>query len=100
MFRWMRSVRIAAGKTVPALAWAKEMSEYAKKYEGIPSIDVFLDAFGEAGTIRWMVDYPDLATLEKTQNQLLADQEYFQKLESASDLFIEGSAIDIVTRSI
>jgi hypothetical protein len=99
MFRWMRSVRIAAGKAAPALAWATEIAEYVKKYEG-PEVKVFMDAFGEVGTIRWMVDYDSLATFEKVMTQLMADQEYFQKLEKTKELLIEGSGYDVVMRSL
>ena len=82
------------------LAWSKEIAEYVKKYEGLSSIAVFLDAFGDSGTVRWIVDYEDLATLEKVMNQLMADQEYWKKLEQAKNFFIEGSVHDIVMRGI
>jgi hypothetical protein len=99
MIRWMRSARIASGKVMPALAWSREMAEFVNKYEGVSSVNVFLDMFGEVGTVRWIVDYEDLATLEKVRDQIFADQEYFQKVEKAKDLLIEGSACDVVMRS-
>lgn len=100
MIRWMRSARMARGNAMKVLAWSKEIAEYVKKHEGISSIDVFLDAFGDGGTVRWIVDYEDLATLDKTQNQIMADQEYWKKLEAAQNLFIEGSIHDVVMRRI
>ncbi|MCJ7686558.1 MAG: hypothetical protein MUO68_19940 [Desulfobacteraceae bacterium] len=100
MIRWMRSARMARGDAMKAIAWSKEVAEYAKKYEGVSSVDVFLDAFGDSGTIRWIVDYEDLATLEKAQNQLMVDQDYWKKLGEAQNLFIEGSVHDIVMRGI
>jgi len=99
MIRWMRSARIS-GDIMKAIAWSKEIAEYAKKYEGVSSVNVFLDAFGDNGTVRWIVDYEDLATLEKAQNQLIADQEYWKKLEKAQGLFIEGTIHDVAMRSI
>jgi hypothetical protein len=100
MIRWMRSARMARGNAMKVLAWSKEIAEYVKKYEGLSSIDVFLDAFGDSGTVRWIVDYEDLATLEKVMNQLMGDQGYWKKIEEAQSFFIEGSVHDIVMRGI
>ena len=55
MVRWMRSARIQGGKYLEAIAWAKEMAGYAEKAYGASKVHVFLDAFGDIGTIRWSV---------------------------------------------
>ncbi len=100
MIRWIRTGQIAAGKTLPAIAWAKEIAEYVKKYEGSSTCDVFMDAFGEVGTIRWIIDYEDFASMEKVQNQVMSDPEFHQKAEKTRELFIEGKVHDVVMRSI
>lgn len=76
MIRWMRSAQIASGKSVHALQWAKEILEYTRKYEGVSKAEVFYDAFGDMGTLRWCADYPDLASLEKVQTQIVSDPEW------------------------
>jgi hypothetical protein len=83
-----------------AMQFASEISEYVKKYEGLSDIRVYFDCFGDSGNIRWFVDYEDLATLEKVQSQVLADQEYWQKLEKNKDLFIVDSIKDVAMRSV
>jgi hypothetical protein len=100
MVRWMRSVRVSAGNFPQALQWAKEMAEFVKKYEGLSSIEVYMDTFGEVGTLRWFVDYPDLATLEKVQDQVRADQEYWKRINQTKGLFIEGSPMDVVMSAV
>jgi hypothetical protein len=100
MVRWMRTAQIAIGKAMPAIGWSKEIAEFVKKYEGVSSVDVFLDIFGELGTIRWIVDYEDLATLEKVEKQIMEDQEYWQRLEKTKEFFVESKAHDIILRSI
>jgi len=100
MVRWIRTAQIIMGKTMPAIAWSKEIAEFVKKYEGLSSINVFIDTFGDAGTIRWIVDYEDLATLEKVHKQIMVDQEYWKKLEKSQELFIEGKVHDVVMSSI
>jgi hypothetical protein len=98
MIRWMREARIASGKYIPAMTWSKEIAEYVKKVKELSSIQVFVDVFGEGGTVRWIVDYEDLAALEKAQNQFRDDQEYWKRLEQAQGLFLDGSTYDVVMR--
>jgi NIPSNAP protein len=102
MVRWMRSARISdAGKFVEAVAWAKEVAAFVEKKHKAPKIGVYVDAFGHMGTIRWVVDYDNLASLEATQTGILGDSEYFQKVREAADkgLFMQGQIEDIVMRA-
>jgi uncharacterized alpha/beta hydrolase family protein len=85
---------------MPAIAWAKEIAEYVKKYEGFSSIDVFTDTFGQVGTIRWVVDYEDLASFEKVQNQIMTDPGFFEKTEKVPELFVEGKTHDTIMSSV
>ena len=90
---------MASGKFPQAMQWAKEITEFLnKKYKTQSS--VYLDIFGEWGTIRWFADYADLAAFEKFKNQALVDQEYMKKLSQGADLFIQGSAFDTVMQTI
>ena len=100
MIRWMRSAKIASGKAAQAMQWAKEILEFTKKYEGVAGAEVFYDSFGDVGTLRWCADYDDFAAWEKVSNQVFADAEWWQKMDEASGLFIEGSVKDIVMRSL
>lgn len=100
MIRWTRSAEISSWKYIPkAIQWAKEMAELVSKKHKI-QVSVYMDSFGEIGTIRWFCDYEDLASMENVAKQLTADQEYWQKVFEASDFFIQGSAYDTVMRSL
>ena len=99
MVRWTRSAQIASGKFPQASQWAKEIAEFSnKKYKTQTS--VYIDSFGEYGKIRWFCDFADFAAWEKVGSQLMADQEYLQKVNKAADLFIHGSVFDSVMRAI
>ncbi len=100
MVRWMRSARIAPGKFIETIGFATEIVEYLKKFEGLPPVQVFTVFFGDMTTIRWIVDYEDLASLEKVTTQMIADQEYIEKVNSSADLFIPGTLKDVVMRSL
>ena len=100
MIRWTRSLRIASAKYFPqAMQWAKEITEFVNKKYKI-QVSVYMDSFGENGTIRWFCDYADLATMEKVTNQMATDQEYWQRVIQASDFIMQGSVYDTVMRAI
>ena len=99
MIRWTRSARITPGNVLQTMQWGKEIAELVnKKYK--TQVSVYMDSFGEVGTIRWFCDYPDLGALEKVGNQLLTDQEYLEKLRKGVELLTPGSVFDIVMRAI
>ena len=103
MVRWMRSARIKNGsKAIEAVTWAKEVAAFAEKKHNTPTINVYTDVVGQAGTIRWITDYEDLAEFEKARVKLGGDPEYFAKLKEAEGkaLFIEGEIEDVMMRLV
>jgi hypothetical protein len=100
MVRWMRKARVAPGKFIEAMGFATEIAKYVKKFEGLPPVHVFIDSFGDMTTLRWVVDYESLAAMEKVNTQMMSDQEYFQKIDRSSHVFIPGSVKDVVMRLI
>ena len=100
MVRRMASFRVKGGKQPRAMLFAKEIAEFATEYEGVSSVEVYLDGFGNTGTIRWFVEYASLAALEKVQEQILSDKGYWEKFDQGADLLIEGSGQTVVMRKI
>ena len=100
--RWMRSAVISNGRIPQAIAWSKEITSYAEKKFGTGKIETWIDGFGTVGSIRWTIDYPDLASFEKVQTQMLMDADYWKYIERAvkDQLFIDGSSVDTVSRSV
>ena len=100
MIRWMRKARIAGGKHLEAIQWAKETREYTKtKFEGGADVKIFLEMLGDYGVICWMVDFENLATLELAGQALDADMGYQERLKAASELFLPGT-VDKVYSSV
>ena len=99
MIRWTRSGRIAAGKGLQAIQWAKEITDWANKKYNL-QMKVYLDVFGESGTLRWFVDYENLADLDKIRGSILLDQEYWNKINQGAELLIQGSGYDGVMSEI
>ncbi len=100
MVRWTRSLRISSVKHYPqAVQWAKEIAELVNK-KCNTQVSVYVDSFGEIGTIRWFCDYADMAALEKVGKQLNTDQEYWQKVFQAADFIVRDSVCDTVMQAI
>jgi|SRR5688500_8425957 len=100
--RWMRTATIKNGRFMEAIAWGKEVAGYVEKKWGAGKCDVWVDAFGAVGTIRWSIDFTDLASIDKVQGAMMADPDYWKMVEKAmkSELFVDGSAVDNVFRSV
>jgi hypothetical protein len=99
MVRFMRTARAARGKGPQLIQFAKEITEFMKSKYGTQS-SVYMDSFGDYLTIRWFTEYESLAAGEQITEKFMADQEYWQKVAKAADLFIEGSVTDTVMRSL
>ena len=98
MVRWTRSARIAPGKDLQAIQWAKEMAEFLRKKHG-SQVSVYMDCFGEVGTIRWFEDFENLAAVEKLMQGVMADQEFRQRESQVATLFQNG-AFDTVMATL
>jgi hypothetical protein len=85
-----------------AISWAKETAGYVEKKLGCPPVSVWLDAVGQVGTLRWAMDLPDLAAMDKIQALMMADQGYWQLIDKAfkNGLFVDGSSHDVISRQI
>jgi hypothetical protein len=83
-----------------AMAWINEHRDYMKQNHGKYQAQIFIDSFGEPGTVRWILDFEDLSALEKFMQEVNEDQGYWQRVAKVEGLFVEGSVHDIVMRSI
>jgi hypothetical protein len=93
--RWMREAQTRNGKMMAALAVAQNVANLAGQVLGI-SVQVYYDGSGTVGTIRWMADFPDLGTYERSLKRLLANQAYQSVVDdpAVSGLFIDGTTRD------
>ena len=99
--RWTRTGQIKGSKVMEAVAWSKEMSSWvAKKYN--VTVDTWLDTAGALNTMRWTVDYPDLASFDKTMTSVMMDPEYWKYIDKAmkAELFIDGAGHDAISKKM
>lgn len=100
--RFMRTGKIAGSKFMEAISWGKEVAAYVEKKHGTPKIHTWVESVGEINTIRWTMDCPDFATIEKAQLSLLGDQDYWKMIAKAvsAGLFIDGQTHDTIYREV
>ncbi len=101
MVRWIRTARIASSsKFAKAMDFAQKSKALTARYPEAKKIEVFLDAFGNTANMRWCIDYPDLATLERVTKKILTDADYWKFLAEYEDAFIQGQVEDVVLTEI
>jgi hypothetical protein len=101
MVRWIRTATIAGtSKFGRAMEFAQQSKALTARYPEAKKIEVFLDLFGNAGRMRWFIDYPDLATLEKVQKRILTDTDYWKFVGAYEDTFVQNSVEDVVMTEI
>ncbi len=98
--RWMREAKTRNGKMLAALDVARTLAAAASQTLGL-KVEVYFDGTGTVGTIRWMADFPDLASYERALRGLLASREYHVMADdpAVSSLFIDGTTQDTLLMS-
>ncbi len=93
-----RTCKVAQGQGQAAGQWAKEITAYVNSHYSEVSARAYWEMFGDLGTVHWLVDYKDLATLEAVGARLKKDSRYLELIAKASGLF--GDCEDTLLRSM
>jgi hypothetical protein len=99
MIHFTRTSSIAPGKLAPALAFAREMTDYLQTAYG-SDIQILMPVGGNPHRISWRGSYADLAALEQFQARTMADAKYLAILAKGADVFIAGSVSDEIWRTL
>jgi hypothetical protein len=100
MYRWIRTVRIKAGRDVAAQEVCKAIVDLLnKKYPG-HAYEAHVEVFGAGSTIHFTAVFANLAARETMTDQVATDAEYQALSQKGSDTAIEGSTHDTLMRSI
>ncbi|MDJ0851058.1 MAG: hypothetical protein QNK04_22020 [Myxococcota bacterium] len=82
------------------MSFAVEMASYLKKYSD--NVDCWARVGGATGEIAWMLQLPDMAAVEKFNEQLLGDADYWKRVDEAREagLFDQASFQDGLWRRL
>ena len=99
MIKWTRKAVVDGGPKMPqAIAFAKDITEYVKG-QGI-DVRCYAQQYGQMGVLVCEADYASAAELEDKMATLLANPEYWEKLQAAEGLFISGETYDAVYQQL
>ena len=99
--RWTRTAQIKNNHVIEAIAWSKEISGWCEKKHKI-TVDTWIDTVGAHNTIRWTVDYADIASFDKVTTAVMMDAEYWSFVQKATkaELFIDGVGHDTLSKKM
>ena len=100
MIRFERSCRIARGKDLVTIEWAKEITAYLNGKYPDTNLQVFSHRFGVIDTLAWQADFDSLASLDSYQRALNGDEGFWERLGKSTEFFIEGSFFDTVLETL
>lgn len=100
MIRFQRSLRTTGARGREALAWAQEVTTYLNGKFKQTNLQAFTQRFGDVNKVSWQADFDTLASLESYQQAVNVDQGYWELVDKANGLFMDGSIDDTVFESL
>jgi hypothetical protein len=86
------------GKTVDAIAWAKEICALVKTHK--IEVTLFSEIGGNPLALVWHAQYESLAALESAGKKLVVDPDYQKLLAKAAGLLVPNTIHDTIWSSI
>ena len=97
MYRYTRTATIAQGADTPTIiAFATELNAHMNKALDL-DMKFGLEMFNSM-RVHWTVDFASLSEFEEKFGKLMADTEYWGKLEQTRSFWIPGSVADTMVR--
>ena len=64
------------------------------------AVTSWMEAYGAYGKVYWMIDAPDLGTLDEFLERLPTEEGYREILKAGSDLFVSGQTSDLLLKEV
>ena len=89
-FGMVTTATMAGGRYIDAIGWGVEIAQHVEKISGVPTMFV-TSTFGGFGDVGWIAVVADAAAADAATAAINADADYLTMVNSAGELFIEGS---------
>src|SRR5688572_10275484 len=99
MIKYIRSAHPQTGKSREAVQWAREVADWLNARQPGSNVQVFREVFGASGTIYWLGDVEDIATIERQMAERQSDPDWLALTARGGGLLLPGSLRDTVLRS-
>jgi len=101
MVRMVRKAQVDSSDVARVREWIQRytgyMAERAPEGGGVTS---WMEAYGSYGVVYWMIDAPDLGTLDSFLDQLPTEDAYRAILKDGSELFVSGQTSDMLLKEV
>ena len=99
MIKYIRSARTQAGKHREAVQWAREVADWLNTHQPGSNVQVFTEVFGAPGTLYWLGDVEDVATIERQTAERQSESDWQALTARGAELLLPGSLRDTLLRS-
>ena len=101
MVRMIRKAQVDSSDGARVRDWITTYTSYmAERTPTGGSVSSWTESYGAYGVIYWMIDAPDLASLDSFLEGLPTEQGYRDILLAGSELFVSGQTSDVLLKSI
>ena len=101
MVRMVRRAQVDSSDVARVRQWIERYTGYmAAADPGRVSVTSWMEAYGAYGKVYWMIDAPDLGTLDGFLDRLGAEEGYREILKAGSELFVSGQTSDLLLKEV
>ena len=101
MVRMVRKAQVDSSDLVRVRQWIERYTGYmaAAAPEGA-TVTSWVEIYGAYGKVYWMIDAPDLGTLDGLLERLRTEEGYREILKAGSELFVSGQTSDLLLKEV
>ena len=101
MIRMLRKAQVDSSDVARVREWIGRYTRYmAERIPAGGAVTSWMEAYGAYGVVYWMIDAPDLGTLDAFLDQLPTEEGYRDILEAGSELFVSGQTSDLLLKEV
>src|SRR5262245_24494912 len=101
MIRMIRKAQVDSSDGARVREWIKTYTSYmAERAPAGGGVTSWMEAYGAYGAVYWMIDAPDLGTLDSFLDSLPTEQGYRDILIAGSSLFMSGKTTDTLLKGM
>ena len=101
MIRMIRKAQVDSSDVARVREWIRTYTSYmAERAPAGGAVTSWMETYGAYGVVYWMIDAPDLGTLDAFLESLPSEQGYRDILMAGSSLFMSGQTRDMLLKEV
>lgn len=101
MVRMIRKAQVDSSDVARVREWIRAYTAHmAERAPAGGAVTAWMESYGAYGVVYWMIDAPDLGTLDAFLDSLPSEQSYRDILKAGSELFVSGQTSDTLLKEV